>query len=465
MSYTKQKIIEYANLAKKCYYISESEIKSRNLIEVENGWKIIYCKKGTWDTLYVLYANKSKKELVLGIRGTNEIYNILTNAGLVLGVLTGRHQNVPGQSEIEEFLRILKNTLNEDFYFKSINNDNDDNDEYNLFKELNKSLFEFDRNFASISNELILTSICNSVSKEEKKHDNEKEYYKKFIDYKTIKILKDCESKENEGSIQSLKSSLSELINFYNYDLKIVGHSLGGVLAELCSVSCNLKCVTFDSPGSKEILDQIDKYKNKRRDIITFLSAPNIINTLNNHSGKIYRIKIPHTNGNFSLIHGVNCVSQSALRVLTYASPLSLPVSIYALTKAKLTTAAVSTIYNSVFIGGFSTISLISAPSSFFKDIEWLKNQHSIDNIYYQLQKENIQIIEMISWPNLYWSKTEYLMNNFKFFLPLRKDQAGIRNLIDEEGMREEQVKNMQGYQEFQIQQNNIFHNEFFSIY
>jgi len=36
-------------------------------------------------------------------------------------------------------------------------------------------------------------------------------------------------------------------------------------------------------------------------------------------------------------------------------------------------------------------------------------------------------------------------------FLPLQNDKAGIRNLLDKEGMREAQVKRIPGYKEVDV--------------
>jgi hypothetical protein len=55
----------------------------------------------------------------------------------------------------------------------------------------------------------------------------------------------------------------------------------------------------------------------------------------------------------------------------------------------------------------------------------------------------------MKSWPRVYWKNFANTLFEFaRDFVPLQKDKVGIRNIIDEEGMREAQVKRMPKYQE-----------------
>src|SRR5581483_9054076 len=127
------------------------------------------------------------------------------------------------------------------------------------------------------------------------------------------KLIKKLESLESRRSIEELGTMLINFKeqHFPNFDFKVVGHSLGGVIAELCAVKVGLECITFESPGSLEILDNLSEYKDKPRKVFSYLSAPNIINTLNHHPGTIYRVKLPHTDG-FSMMHAANCVAQTA---------------------------------------------------------------------------------------------------------------------------------------------------------
>lgn len=89
------------------------------------------------------------------------------------------------------------------------------------------------------------------------------------------------------------------------YNLSITGHSLGAWLAELSIYFCHrdfeyhkAKTVTFDSPGSvihmknfaSNIINPETEFNIKDLDITTYLSAPNFVNSCNQHVGKVYRL-------------------------------------------------------------------------------------------------------------------------------------------------------------------------------
>ncbi|MCC8372204.1 MAG: tetratricopeptide repeat protein [Rickettsia endosymbiont of Pseudomimeciton antennatum] len=98
------------------------------------------------------------------------------------------------------------------------------------------------------------------------------------------------------------------------YHLSFTGHSLGAWLAELALYHCckdynymEAKAVTFDSPGSYKSFKQLksnvktpdNKFKEADLPIVSYLSAPNVVNSCNEHVGQeIYRIypKIPTSN-------------------------------------------------------------------------------------------------------------------------------------------------------------------------
>lgn len=90
-----------------------------------------------------------------------------------------------------------------------------------------------------------------------------------------------------------------------SFALSITGHSLGAWLADLSVFYCNrdldykyVKAVTFDGPGSYEMMVELSKSEVKnagefdKRElyIISYLSAPNIVNCANQHVGQVYRL-------------------------------------------------------------------------------------------------------------------------------------------------------------------------------
>lgn len=89
------------------------------------------------------------------------------------------------------------------------------------------------------------------------------------------------------------------------YRLSFTGHSLGGFLAEMSVYACHrgygvdyshASAVTFDSPGSLEVMQAWESHINKHKidlqalNVVSFLSSPNLVNTLHSHPGTVYRL-------------------------------------------------------------------------------------------------------------------------------------------------------------------------------
>lgn len=80
------------------------------------------------------------------------------------------------------------------------------------------------------------------------------------------------------------------------------GHSLGAALAELSSAYDNVAAITFDSPGIAPVISDMvtagqlppDALINANNNVITYNAAPNLVNTLNPHVGKLYRVYPPY---------------------------------------------------------------------------------------------------------------------------------------------------------------------------
>ena len=78
--------------------------------------------------------------------------------------------------------------------------------------------------------------------------------------------------------------------------LAFTGHSLGAALAELSAVKHKYAAVTFDSPGTKEILINkaedfpLDAIAYGDNNVVTYNAAPNIVNTMAEHVGTIHRV-------------------------------------------------------------------------------------------------------------------------------------------------------------------------------
>ena len=114
-------------------------------------------------------------------------------------------------------------------------------------------------------------------------------------------------------AVESYKAYLhareaDEVSRELGFSLSFTGYSYGAWLAEQCVYFCyqstknlDVKAVTFESPGSFEIIEQLSEanviYKNRSFDdlckilnIKTYLLSPNFVNTSNKHIGRVYRI-------------------------------------------------------------------------------------------------------------------------------------------------------------------------------
>ncbi|CAB4473519.1 hypothetical protein RhiirA5_407006 [Rhizophagus irregularis] len=441
--YTQQSIIEYAQLAQQCYNVPNETH------QLPKDWEVIFApeNQGTWDTFYALYVNTVKKEVVLGIRGTDKLLNILTDTGLFVAVLKGKPIKPPDTSQVENLAKYIHH-FNLNISAEELH-------------QLGQEIKEFDKGVGTSINNWVLVllyiaaistglfasnllanpSIVLGVITAGTMASLSVSALMKLKKDTHDKLIKKLESPECRKLIEALgKSLVSFKRHFPNFDFKIVGHSLGGIIAELCAVKIGVECITFESPGALEILEQLSEYKDKPRKIVNYLSAPNIVNTLNHHPGTTYRIILPHTVG-FSPIHAVNCVVQSASRVLTYAS-----FGTVAAGKVFAVKGAV-TVGKKVGLSALGT-KLAGGIAGLWRDFNWVKKQHSIDNIVIYLQSsDNPQLVKMESWPWVYW-KRNILKELARDFVPLQKDKAGIRNLMDEEGMREAQIKRIPEYKE-----------------
>ncbi len=100
------------------------------------------------------------------------------------------------------------------------------------------------------------------------------------------------------------------------------GHSLGGACAELIAYIFDGKAITYDSPGTHKLLSD-EKFRQAWRELahrelkiplpaipenlseekyISFISSPNIVNTMGGHIGNVYRLYTFHTSKNGSKI-------------------------------------------------------------------------------------------------------------------------------------------------------------------
>ena len=122
--------------------------------------------------------------------------------------------------------------------------------------------------------------------------DNEARQF--ILAFKQPKI--NFESTQNTLDLKPYYQIVQKAINLSRekqFSLSFTGYSFGGLLAEISLFysheyfnETKVKAVTFDSPGSLSYLKKIsdDIY------LKTYLSAPNFINTYNQHCGEMFRL-------------------------------------------------------------------------------------------------------------------------------------------------------------------------------
>ena len=235
------------------------------------------------------------------------------------------------------------------------------------------------------------------------------------------------------------------LIEEQGYTFRLIGHSLGAVMAELSAVKFGVECIGFESPGSLNIMRQYpSKYHEENFKLITnYLSAPNIINTLNIHPGTVYRMHLSHADG-FNVWHALECLLDSLCTVSCCLSINSTPLVLFSSQNTKK--LAKKIVKHSGLIALCSKF--VSKIFNWHDDIKWLEKQHGIEYIA-EFLLHNGKISKINSWP-IIWDelKESKLSSLARDFLPLQKDKPGIRNFLDESGMREAQIKRIHGYVE-----------------
>lgn len=457
-------VLEYAKLAQQCYNIDDSSLK------LPQNWHRINCwaPKDSSGNFYALYVNETKKEVVFGIRGTCNFSNYLSNAALLKNAINNDPQPPPGQENIERWVQSLpkyqfRNKKNEDIF--------DMNAISKAIKETHTALAESTINYVLLS--MFATGI---VTFGDISHFLDSEKFITVDGSLDLKLLREIAFKKmvkicKEAKDLNLKKLILEALEKNKksyYTLTIVGHSLGGLMAELCALYNEVRCFSFESPGSLEIMRNIERYNDKleRNEhlIHTYLSAPNIINTLFDHPGCIYRMFLSHEKDGFSWIHFVHSLFSSICLTLNYASFALLGAGSTAIVKQGIDEARA--IYNDeiglvVFFSSLLSLfflNVVIIGITLCRDKNWLCRQHSIDNIVKYLERKSY-IKKMKRWPHIFNSNEkgsirkiilrkskELLKNNL---LPFQPDCPGIMNIFKVDKMREAQLRKMPGYEEF----------------
>ena len=282
------------------------------------------------------------------------------------------------------------------------------------------------------------------------------------------------------------------------YHISLTGHSLGAVLAEIMACRFRLPAVTFESPGSRTLIenDELCVQKSDEADIIEYLTGPNAVNTLSPHAGKCFRLYVPHTNG-VSMKHAALCVWGTTSRALTYFSAYGIGKEIFKIgsyqaarqtaqgvtprvmtqgtiitntgnTAVKLTAPLVEKVtfwgrfnvatvkpllYHAVF-NIATTINLTELVSRQpVASFSWLLEQHSISNILKTFDIETgspKRVSRINSWPKLELANLlsmETLTDMGRELVPFHPSNRGLHTLYAEETIVENYISRMSGYE------------------
>jgi hypothetical protein len=439
----------YAALSKETYYVANKDAMG----SLPSGWKTIFvaAPKGKWGNCYAIFANQEAQEVILSIRGTDNIFNLLTDVGLVVSNFKGEPFLPPGQEDVEKCAHSFTQ-FQSDFDFGEIIKDFTilESSVGGMLTSWHLTLLSIAATTYGVHETLGFAGFkeISAIIKEPCAGNMavgqpKLELARRYLEDKEKGIRKYLKGNPHVTShFDNIKSNLNKS-SFKNYQFKVIGHSLGAVMAELCSTRLGIECITFESPGSLNLIKGLPNYDKAHCKLIkNYLSAPNIINTLNPHPGILYRMYLPHTEG-FDGVHAASCVLNSAFRVSTYLTVGSMSAAMAFTKQVALETA------KTVAKGSALTSCVTKLSGGIFAlwgDKRWLEKQHSIEKISQFLQGNGV-VSRMESWPKFSDGlKESRFVALGRDFLPLQKDRPGIRNFFDEDGMREAQIERIPGY-------------------
>ena len=88
------------------------------------------------------------------------------------------------------------------------------------------------------------------------------------------------------------QQAIAKYVQQYKHEPQVIhtGHSLGAVLAELCAAKYDRQAITFESPGTKPMIQKLlgkKKVNWKKLNITSYNAEPNKINSVHEHAGKV----------------------------------------------------------------------------------------------------------------------------------------------------------------------------------
>jgi len=123
------------------------------------------------------------------------------------------------------------------------------------------------------------------------------------------------------------QQAIAKYIQQYDHQPKVIhtGHSLGAVLAELCAAKYNRQAITFESPGTKPMIQKLfgnQKVNWKKFNITSYNAEPNKINSVHEHVGKVIPLYNPkQITPDYSEINSRTLEIHSIEHILTRFNP------------------------------------------------------------------------------------------------------------------------------------------------
>ena len=270
------------------------------------------------------------------------------------------------------------------------------------------------------------------------------------------------------------------------YKLIFTGHSLGGAISEILSGRLGFPAVTFDPPGMGNAYDNDEmRIMNGERQIVGYVTAPNIVNCSGRQIGRKYRLYIPHVEGNWTWSHFANGVFSSSVRVAAYAGGAAAAAGAAVAASAVAAAGGIALISgagataagNALAVAGGAAAaagtgavgaSAVTAAgtgvdiiiSSVFRSWPWFRRQHDMGNIRQcfsvrsGLPTGTLYTVE--EWPTLRLLLQSAVRSPWAFLKPFNESQPNISNLWYENDMCEARIRELPNYRVIEIEAENI---------
>lgn len=148
----------------------------------------------------------------------------------------------------------------------------------------------------------------------------EKEFTNDIANDLTMLLKKPSQTKNALETVDIVESMIKEEPEYFGCKITVVGHSLGGSLAQIVAVIKGVKAVTFNAFGTKHLLKDEPNLNNA--DITNYCNPDDDITTSNakNHVGKCYEIGTVYSEGKSP--HYLESMEELKNRFLTTAEDL-----------------------------------------------------------------------------------------------------------------------------------------------